>query len=76
MAITSIDISGDLLRQARSLTGASSNREVVDLALRRLIAHKSKQQMVDAISQLADLPSGLHAPTIKPGQPDQHRDAQ
>lgn len=65
MALTNIDIRGDLLEQARELTGARSNREVVDLALRRLIAHKSKRRMADGIAQLKDLPDNLGAPTIE-----------
>lgn len=64
MAVTSIDIEPGLLAQARELTGARSNREVVDLALRRLVAHKSKRTLLDRMSRLDDLPNGLGAGTV------------
>lgn len=64
MAVTSIDIQGDLLAQAREVTDAKSNREVVDLALRRLIAGKRKGAMADRIAALSGLPEGLGAPTV------------
>ena len=37
MSRTNIEIDEDLVRKAMRLTGASSKREVVDLALRRLV---------------------------------------
>jgi hypothetical protein len=70
MAVTSIDIQGDLLERARELTQARTNREVVDLALRRLIAGKVKPEMVDRIAALSDLPDGLGAPTVDPAESD------
>lgn len=76
MVTTTVQISDGLLRHARNLTGARTDREVVESALRRLIAHKSKQEMVKAIGRLTDLPSSLHAPTVDPGQPDNRGGAQ
>ena len=64
MAVTSINLDPELLARARELTGATSNRAVVDLALRRLIASKSKASMLDGIATLTDLPDGLAAPTV------------
>jgi Arc/MetJ family transcription regulator len=66
MAVTSIDIQGDLLERARNITGSRSNREVVDLALRRLIASKVKKQMVEGIATLTEMPEGLDAPRVDP----------
>ncbi|GII98187.1 VapB protein of antitoxin of type II toxin-antitoxin system [Sediminihabitans luteus] len=64
MAITSISIDPERLARARALTHARSNKDVVDLALRRLIAHESKTAMVDAIAALSDLPEGLGSATV------------
>lgn len=63
MAMTSVDLDPGLLERARSLTGERSNRAVLDLALRRLIASKQKGAMIDGIAELTDLESGLGAPT-------------
>jgi hypothetical protein len=51
---------------ARDLTGSRSNREVVDLALRRLIASRVKGRMVEGIAGLTDMPDGLGAPVVPP----------
>lgn len=49
MGITSIHIDPEELRAAKQLTGASSNREVVDLALRTLIAVRRQPAVVERI---------------------------
>lgn len=64
MAVTSISIDPARLARARELTHSRSNKDVVDLALRRLIAHESKSTMVEAIAALSDLPDGLRAATV------------
>ena len=70
MTVTSISIDPERLARARELTHARSNKDVVDLALRRLIAHESKAAMVEAIAGLVDLPDGLDAATVDyPGVP-------
>jgi len=61
--MTSVDLDPGLIERARSLTGERSNRAVLDLALRRLIASKQKGAMIDGISDLTDLESQLGAPT-------------
>ena len=66
MAVTSVDLDPELMERARALTGERSNRAVLDLALRRLIASKQKGAMIDGISGLADLPAELGAPVISP----------
>lgn len=38
MTMTSVDLDSRLIERARELTGEKSNRAVLDLALRRLIA--------------------------------------
>lgn len=52
MAMTSVDLDADLLERARALTGQRSNRALLDLALRRLIAAKQKGAMIDGIAGL------------------------
>ncbi len=66
MAMTSVDLDPRLLERARALTGERSNRAVLDLALRRLVASKQKGAMIDGIAALADLPTELDAPVVAP----------
>jgi len=61
--MTSVDLDPGLIERARNLTGEHSNRAVLDLALRRLIASKQKGAMIDGIADLTDLESQLGAPT-------------
>ncbi|NLE97651.1 MAG: type II toxin-antitoxin system VapB family antitoxin [Propionibacterium sp.] len=65
MALTSVDLDPKLLERARELTGEKSNRAVLDLALRRLIAAKQKGTMIDGIAELSDLPAELGAPVTR-----------
>lgn len=66
MAVTSVDLDPNLIERARALTGEKSNRAVLDLALRRLIASKQKGSMIDGISTLSDLESELGSPVVAP----------
>lgn len=66
MAVTSVDLDPALIERARALTGEPSNRAVLDLALRRLIASKQKGVMLDGILELTDLPDELGAPVVPP----------
>lgn len=66
MALTSVDLDPQLMERARALTGEKSNRAVLDLALRRLIAAKQKGAMVDGIAELSELPTELGAPVVLP----------
>ncbi|WP_040837858.1 type II toxin-antitoxin system VapB family antitoxin [Nocardia brevicatena] len=68
MAITSVDLDPRLIERARALTGERSNRAVLDLALRRLIASKQKGAMIDGIAGLTDLESELGAPVVSPSE--------
>ncbi|GAB3045004.1 type II toxin-antitoxin system VapB family antitoxin [Sediminivirga luteola] len=68
MAMTSVDLDPQLIERARSLTGERSNRAVLDLALRRLIASKQKSAMVEGIAELEALPEELGAPVSNPPQ--------
>ena len=64
MAVTSVDLDPELMKRARELTGLPSNRAVLDLALRRLVAVKQKGAMLDAIEgKLADLAEPIGAET-------------
>ena len=67
MALTSVDLDPQLIERARTLTGEKSNRAVLDLALRRLIAAKQKSAMIDGIAALGEFPAGLEAPVVPPG---------
>ena len=69
MAVTSIDLDPQLIERARALTGERSNRAVVDMALRRLVASKQKGAMIDGIATLTDLGAGLGAPVVSPAAP-------
>jgi Arc/MetJ family transcription regulator len=66
MAVTSIDIDQNELKQARELTGAGSNRETVDLALRTLIAVRRQPAAVERIISRRFEPDQLDAATITP----------
>jgi hypothetical protein len=67
--MTSVDLDPQLIERARTLTGEKSNRAVLDLALRRLIASKQKGAMIDGIAALADLDAELGAPVVPPASP-------
>lgn len=66
MALTSVDLDPQTLARARELTGEKSNRAVLDLALRRLIASKQKREMVEGIAALTGLHEQLGAPVAPP----------
>jgi hypothetical protein len=66
MAITSIDIDQNELAQAKEITGAASNREAVDIALRTLIAVRRQPAVVERIIARRFEPSQIDAPTISP----------
>ena len=66
MAITSIDIDQHELAQAKAITGAASNREAVDIALRTLIAVRRQPSAVERIIARRFEPSQIDAPTVAP----------
>ncbi|WP_403021958.1 type II toxin-antitoxin system VapB family antitoxin [Salinibacterium sp. GXW1014] len=66
MAITSIDIDAEQLRRAKALTGAASNREAVDLALRTLVAVRSQPAAVERIIARAFTDEQIDAPIDSP----------
>ncbi len=66
MAITSIDIDQNELKQAKELTGAKSNRETVDLALRTLIAIRRQPLAVERIISRRFESDQIDAPTVTP----------
>jgi Arc/MetJ family transcription regulator len=66
VAITSIDIDPDELRQAKALAGTTSNRETVDLALRTLIAVRRQPAAVERIIARRFDPEQIGAPTTPP----------
>ncbi len=68
MTITSIDIDPEELRIAKELTGATSNREAVDLALRTLIAIRRQPAVVERIIGRAFDADQIDPPTIAPAR--------
>ena len=66
MAITSIDIDQDDLKQAKLLAGTSSNPETVDLALRTLIAVRRQPAAVERIIGRTFEADQIDAPTVMP----------
>jgi len=66
LALTSIDIDRDELKQAKQLAGTTSNRETVDLALRTLIAVRRQPAAVERIISRRFEPSQIDAPTVTP----------
>lgn len=66
MAITSIDIDPNELRQAKEITGSASNRETVDLALRTLIAVRRQPAAVERIIGRRFADDQIDAPTVTP----------
>jgi Arc/MetJ family transcription regulator len=66
MAITSIDIDQDDLKQAKLLAGTTSNRETVDLALRTLIAVRRQPAAVERIIGRTFGADQIDAPTVEP----------
>lgn len=68
MVVTSVDLDPQLIERARKLTGERSNRAVLDLALRRLIASKQKSAMIDGIAGLTHLESELGASVTPPNE--------
>ena len=66
MAVTSIDIDPEELKQAKMLAGTSSNRETVDLALRTLIAVRRQPVAVERIIRRRFTPDQIDALTIAP----------
>jgi Arc/MetJ family transcription regulator len=49
---TSIEIDADLVREAQVLTGTSTKRETVDLALRELVARHRRTAVLDLRGQV------------------------
>ncbi|TJY67249.1 hypothetical protein E4J89_15915 [Arthrobacter sp. CAU 1506] len=64
--LTSFDIDRDKLKQAKQLTGATSNRKTVDLALRTLIAVRRQPAAVERIISGRFEPSQIDAATVTP----------
>ncbi|MGM1017852.1 MAG: type II toxin-antitoxin system VapB family antitoxin [Actinomycetota bacterium] len=66
MAVTSIEIDPNELKQAKKLAGTTSNRETVDLALRTLIAVRRQPAAVERIIARTFEADQIDAPTITP----------
>lgn len=49
MTVATIEVDTDALRMAKELTGSSSDRETVELALRTLIAVRNQPAAVERI---------------------------
>lgn len=64
MELVSVDVNGDLLARARGLVACRTDRQIVETALRRLIASKQQNEMVDQIAGLDFTPEGLRGPSV------------
>lgn len=53
MAVTSVDIDPEMLRQAKATYGVRTNREAINLALRDVVMRKQQLEAIDAIAQLS-----------------------
>jgi Arc/MetJ family transcription regulator len=53
MAVTSVDIDPEMLRQAKTTYGVRTNREAINLALRDVVMRKQQLEAIDAIAQLS-----------------------
>ena len=42
---STIDIDGDLLEEARELTGAKTKKDVIDISLRELVSKKRREHL-------------------------------
>ena len=61
MARTNIVLDSELVKEAMALTGAKSQREVVDIALRRLVDRKKAYQAILAAEDLGPWEGDLDA---------------
>jgi hypothetical protein len=68
---TNIDLQDDLIKEALSLTGTRTKREVVELALRELIARR-KRPSINAIFGIGGLDPTYQYKQLRSGGP-QHR---
>lgn len=59
MVLISADVNPELLDHAGKITGLRSEREILTLALKELVAKHQKTSMVDGISRLNHLASEL-----------------
>jgi Arc/MetJ family transcription regulator len=53
MAVTSVDIDPEMLRQAKTTYGVRTNREAINLALRDVVMRKQQLEAIDAIAELS-----------------------
>lgn len=49
---TNIELDEDLMQKAIKLTGLSTKREVVDLALRELVQRRSRKDLLDLVGKV------------------------
>lgn len=52
LALTSVDIDPDSLRQAKNSYGVRTNREAINLALRDVVMRRRQLDAIDRIAQL------------------------
>lgn len=68
--LTNIDIDGDLIAQAMQVSGARTKREVVDRALREMVARANRPKLRDLWGRATEdtyLPD--YDPKTDPGEP-------
>jgi hypothetical protein len=68
--LTNIDIDGDLIAQAMQVSGARTKREVVDRALREMVARAKRPRLRDVFGIAgADTYWPDYDPKTSPGEP-------
>ena len=62
MAITSIDIDAELLAEVKAITGARTNREAVDLSLKRVVQIQHQLGIIERASdpEVLEIVSHMH----------------
>jgi Arc/MetJ family transcription regulator len=75
MAVTSIDLDQAMLDTAKALTGARTNRDVVNRALQTLIAVRSQPAAVERMLSREFTDEQTHAPVIRYASPGVPSDA-
>ena len=65
MAITSVNVDAEILRQAKQAYGVRTNREAINLALRDIVMRQQQLEAIEAIASM-NLDEGAEKITYGP----------